>query len=562
MTGPALRLTVYLVVLCAVVASMIPAVRFNQVVSEIPFDVLVRVLQILAVVVLTHFPSILPVRNQVKYMGGAAKWFGRYPESPAPFLVWMAWVVGGAKTGQTGMMVLAGAVVALCLGVAYGAIRAVDMIAVRANTQVIANPALNLAPLRTLSARFIYFLRVLLVLGSGAAVVGSVALGSSAQAVLLLVISCAIGAATIGFFGVVQARAIARSGAHDAARQVRVAQQDHPAAVAVHYSQPAQSEHRTPKELSKTLREEGLLTALISRETSVHKTFKPVDADYLWPAPTITHLDAYALETLRAIFYTNDAIKNGHFTRFNQFIHVLVAESGSLGRAVALPRGLAIYDAVVAPDFLTAQRWRAVASPEIACRIMTVGKLNVNATLLPAIRRCSEDAVISVHVRSEDLEEATFGALMDGLLAVFADVVVLPEVSLMLSYTPDRPSRFLDLLVAEFTRQAAVINGTDPEVPKRIFLREGRAEAFHNAADVLIATGEANVSEMLETQKLVFWLGGGTPPAGVLVIGQDGPAFGTQLEEKIKTAVTHLSQHYDCYSDLVADIEAQRGQWT
>ncbi|MDB9944857.1 hypothetical protein OAD38_00510 [Ascidiaceihabitans sp.] len=507
--GPALRLTVYLVVLCAVVASMIPAVRFNQVVSEIPFDVLVWVLQILAVVVLTHFPSILPVRHQVKYMGGAAKWFGRYPESPAPFLVWMAWVVGGAMTGQTGMMVLAGAGVALSLGVAYGAIRAVDMIAVQANTQVIANPALNLAPLRTQSARFIYFLRVLLVLGSGAAVVGSVALGSSVQAVLLLAISCAIGAATIGFFGVVQERAIARSGAHDAARQVKVAQQVHPAAVAVHYSQPGKSKDLAPKNLSKNLRGEGLITALISRETSVHKRFQPVDADYFWPAPTIAHLDAYALETLRAIFYTNDAIKNGHFIRFSQFIHVLVTEFSRLERAAALPHGLAIYDAIVAPNFRTAQRWRAVASPEIACRIMTVGKLNVNATLLPAIRRCSDDVVISVHVRSEDLKEATFGALMDGLLAVFADVMVLPEVSLMLSYTSDRPSRLLDLLVAEFTRQAAVINGTDPKVPKRIFLREGRAEAFHNAADVLIATGEVNVSEMLETQKLVFWLGGG-----------------------------------------------------
>ena len=559
-----IRVVGYILLLGCVVLSMIPVVRFNQAISGLRLELIIPVLQIFAVIALTHFPAILPVRKQTKYMGVAAKWFGRYPEIPTPFIIWAAWGVGGAKTGQTGMMVLVGAGVAVCLGLAYAAIRVVDALTARAKMQALANPTMNLAPLRTKGARSIYMLRVLLVVGSGIAVIASVALGASTQAVLLLCMSCAGGAVVIAFVVVIQSTWIAKLGAADAARQVKISQQVDPACVAVHYSQPAKSKHLAPKELCTMLRLEGLKTAVILRETNVQKAFEAAEADYVWPAPTIGHLDAYALDTIRAVFYTNDAIKNGHFTRFNQLTHVLVAKANGLATAATLPSGLAIYDAVVAPNLLTAEKWRVSANPEIAQRIVTVGKLSINAMLLPAIRRCPDNPIISVHIRPESLEKETFGILMDGLLAVFADVSASPALALTLSYTQEKPSRFLDLIVTEFTRQAAAVNNANPDEPKRIFIREGRPEPFHNAADVLIATNSDDVAQMVASQKIVLWLGQGTPPLDVPAIAKDRPPFSQQLEGMIESAVTpsfalpSVPQHYTSYCDLIEHLESAR----
>jgi hypothetical protein len=40
---------------------------------------------------------------------------------------------------------------------------------------------------------------------------------------------------------------------------------------------------------------------------------------------------------LRAVFYVNDAVKNGHFVRFNVFSHILLA-TGGLAAKDSLPR--------------------------------------------------------------------------------------------------------------------------------------------------------------------------------------------------------------------------------
>lgn len=555
MTRPVIYVVMYILLLGCVALSMIPIVQLNLVIPS---------LQIFTIVALTHFPAILPVKQQVKYMGMAAQWFGRYPEIPVPFLVWISWVIAGAKTGQTGMMVLVGACVALCLGVTYAAVRIVDVLTSRAEIQAAANPTTHLAPLRTNSARSIYMLRALLVVGSGIAVFASVALGAAPQTVLFLSVSCAAGAAVVTFVVAVQSREIAKSGAADATRQIKSAQKTGPVSVAIHYSQPAKSKHLTPKELCKTLHAEGLKTAIILRETDVQKTFGPSEADYVWPAPTIAHLDAYALDTIRAVFYTNDAIKNGHFTRFTQFSHVLVTRGGVLATAATLPSSLAIYDAIVAPDMLTAEQWRTNADPEIARRIMTVGKLDVDTKLFPAMRRCSNMPRISVHIRSESLEEATFGAFMNTLLAVFDDVSVSSGWELTLSYTQDKPSHLLDLLVAECTRQAARVNNAHPQEPDRICICEGRPETHHNAADVLIATSLVDVAHMLATQKPVLWLGEGTPPLDIPVIAKDQSSFSQQLEDMIKHAITpsfvmpSVPQHYASYNDLIDHLASAR----
>lgn len=477
-----MRIGLYLVVLCAVVGSMVPATWVNGALSVVPSDLRLPAVQMLLIVVLTHVPALLPVKAQAKYMGAAAKWFRGYPEIPVPVLVWIAWGLGGAQIGQTGTMVFVGAGVALCLGVAYAAVRVVDAVAAHATDQTIANPAINLAPLRSKGARIIYLLRVLLVLGSGGAVVATVALGAGATGVLLLAICCAAGAAALAGVGAVQMRELAKAGAADAPRQIVLMQQANPASVVMHYSQPAASKHLAAKALCKELRDEGLTTAALLREMKLLAAFGTDIADYLWPAPTIAHLDAYVLKTVRAVLYTNDAIKNGHFTRFNQLTHILVAKSGELAKADTLPGGLEIYDAVVAPDWVTAQRWRAQLPPEAAQRVVTVGRLTVNATLLSAIQRGPETAQVSVHVQSQSLEQETFGALTDGL---FADVAQVPEA-----------------------------------------------------------------------HKLIFWRGHGKPPADVSLIAQDGGEV-TAAPSFIQPATPH---HYTNYSDLIAHLEAARGQ--
>lgn len=477
-----MRMGLYLVALCAVMGSMVPAAWVNGVLSVVPSELRLPALQMLLIVVLAHGPALLPVKAQAKYMGAGAKWFRGYPEIPVPFLVWIAWALGGAQIGQTGTMVFVGAGVALCLGVAYAAVRVVDVVAAHAKDKTVANPAIDLSSLRSKAARIIYLLRVLLVLGSGGGVVATVVFGAGATGVLLLAICCAAGAAALGAFGAVQMMELAKTGAADAPRQIVLMQQANPASVVLHYSQPAASKHLAAKALCKELHNEGLTIAALLRELKLLKAFGADVADYLWPAPTIAHLDAYALETVRAVLYTNDAIKNGHFTRFNQLTHILVAKSGGLANADTLPAGLEIYDAVVAPDWVTAQRWRAQLPPEAAQRVVTVGRLTVNATLLSAIQRGPDAAHVSVHVQSQSVEKETFGALTDGL---FADVAQVPEA-----------------------------------------------------------------------HKLVFWRGHGKPPADVSFIAQNG-GEAAATPDFIQPATPH---HYTSYSDLIAHLEATRGR--
>lgn len=550
-----MRVMVYILLLACIVLSMIPVAQLSLVIPA---------LQVFALVALTNFPAVLPVRRQAKYMGVTATWFGRYPEIPIPFLIWATWGVGGVKNGQAGVMVLVGVSVALCLGVAYTAVRVVDALTERAKAAAIANPSMNLTPIRDNGARFIYLLRVTLVVGSGVAIFSSGALGATTSTVLFLCVSCAGGAAVVAFVVALQLKEIAKSGAADARRQVEISQQVDPASVVVHYSQPLSSKHLAPKKLCKTLRSEGLKTALILREADVQQGFEPSVADYVWPAPAIAHLDAYALDTISAVFYTNDAIKNGHFTRFNQFIHVLVSEKGRLATSATLPPSLAIYDAVVAPNHSIAEKWRTSASPEMAQRVVTVEALSVNATLSPAIRRCPDKPSISVHIRSESLEKETFGLFMDDLLAVFKNIPVSSALNLTLSYTLDQPSYLLDLLVMECTRQAAIINRVKPDEQKRIFICKGKPESFHNAADVLIATCLTEVTQLLATQKLVLWLGQGASPPDVPMIAKDRSLFSQQLETLIQHVVTpsfvlpSIPQHYSSYHELVEHLALAR----
>ena len=87
--------------------------------------------------------------------------------------------------------------------------------------------------------------------------------------------------------------------------------------------------------------------------------------------PYLAGVSAVAQPDVRAVFYTHDGMKNGHFTRFTQFSHVLDAKTGALSRTDSLPQSVSMYDYVIAPSPSVAMAWRAANSTTDRGRILT-----------------------------------------------------------------------------------------------------------------------------------------------------------------------------------------------
>ena len=325
-------------------------------------------------IVLAHGPALLPVAAVEKVLGKAPA-----PLRPLDVLLTLvvvfSWLMVEIVEGPGWHHPLTMLLVPLGLMMGFAAVRVHNRLATEIEWHAAPNPVSGIGHLRKITARGAYILRALAVLAS------------LITALLVLLAAKDPGSAWGGGAAAlsgVAALVLVGSSAHAMRRQALGAQQmagvalshmeqatEGPAEVILYCSARPPAEHVRIKYLTSCMVAEGLRCAIVAREWQSVKLLKTFGATYLWPVPYLAGISAVARPDVRAVFYTHDGLKNGHFIRFNQFVHGLDAKTGTMSRADALPQSANIYDYVIAPSPTVAAVWRAADTTADPGRILT-----------------------------------------------------------------------------------------------------------------------------------------------------------------------------------------------
>ncbi|PID36131.1 MAG: hypothetical protein CR993_06320 [Rhodobacterales bacterium] len=324
-------------------------------------------------VLLAYGPAFITLAQQRRYIG-ELPFLPQYPEVLGIGLLAYGWVVVGAVSGRWLDSIGAGLLSVTGVALGYVAVRAVSEAGRRAILSAKPNAKPGLKPIMDPGLRQCYLLRVAAALLSLVASF-TVLKGGGAEALWFAVcasvagLSAAVLAAALGLALYHQSRRGKQTAAGVIASEELARG---PAEVALYCSDSAKAKHLAIKRIASSLAAERVRTAIIARESHALPLLNKFSADYVWFAPYMGALDALARPGLKVVFYTHDGIKNGHFVRYNQYVHILDATTGSLSRADTPPKALTMYDFVIAPDQDTAQRWRSHADPRQAEMIVVI----------------------------------------------------------------------------------------------------------------------------------------------------------------------------------------------
>ncbi|MBT5296181.1 MAG: hypothetical protein HOL32_11580 [Octadecabacter sp.] len=325
-------------------------------------------------VLLAHLPTFLPVAMVEEFFGKAPA-----PLQPLDVLLTLvvvfSWLMVEVVDGPGWSNPLTVLLVPLGLAMGFGAVRVNSRLAAEIARHAAPNPVSDIQQLRQVTARAAYILRALAaaaslitalwVLGAGTDVAS--AWGGAGAAL------CGAAALVVVGVGVNAMRQQARGAGQMAG--VALSHMEHitqgPAEVILYCSNKPTAKHDRINKLAAGMVAEGLRCAIVAREWQSLKLLKSFGATYLWPVPFLAGISAVARPDVRAVFYTHDGVKNGHFTRFNQFRHILEAKTGALARAESLPQSVSMYDYVIAPSPSVAAAWRAADSAADPGRILT-----------------------------------------------------------------------------------------------------------------------------------------------------------------------------------------------
>lgn len=523
---------------------------------------------------LAHGPAFLTVAQQNNLLGKPTGVIGRYPEALVPVLVLASWMMAGLA-GQMGVGVFAGGVIAaIALVVCYAAVRLV--VATSAKTAGLSShvPGFSSAPLGRVGAQGIYAMRILAAAASLYALV--VAVRTDAVPVWLVLALLVIGgaAALLGWFAITAEREVARRAASTATQALSGLLRAEPSEVAVYYSGPATSKHTAPVKLAGQLAEEGMPPVIIAREGGARKALVKAPHRHLWVLGTIDTLDAAAYRPLRVVFYVNDAAKNGHFIRFNEFAHVLVA-TGSIAAGPSLPRSCAMYDMIVAPSAAKADLWRTAAGPELVQRIVTLGPQKASSdgykmaqTYPPAC------PVLSLYLGAPPLagETPDLAPFLEMVPRLIAAANARASARLEIWFpapaqgTSDPMLRLLHRDVEMAIEASLEYDEEGNALTPLVSQHTGTPQAAANAADFPVLIGQSDLEALRGTGKPLLWFDPAEAPEGVQRLGESAEDYAAALQALwSKPAVVKPSDeaspqdlHFTSYADLIAAVAAQK----
>jgi hypothetical protein len=474
------------------------------------------------IVILAHFPAFLPVAAQTKFMGARGKAAGPYPELPVPILIFLSWILAGTVMGDVPWRsALTGLAVAAAVAFCYGAVRVVAFVSAKMASIAGHIPDFSTSTLSDIGRRNIYLVRLeIAVLSCLFALAG---LFHFAENVIWLIpimagaipIATLIALSTIG-----REETLSRTAAAMAFPSLASKFITRPADAAIYYSGHNSTSHAAALTLADQLAAARIPFAIIAREVASSAALAAAATPHIYAVPAVAMLDAFAQPCFRAVLYVNDSEKNSQFCRFNQYVHILIADE-TIAPQHRLSGNLAIYDAIVAPDDATYAGWRSTAPADIRERIVRIGApRKANAALFPADKRAITptraqlNLILRLHAQTKTtMTDAMFAAAIRKLAAT---ILALPGENaprLNINF-PNKNSLSADpLLGALHAHIERMISGaaakrdagtkTDPAV------RISMADTINatNQADVIIESAPEHLFDLRGTGKPIFWLG-------------------------------------------------------
>lgn len=521
---------------------------------------------VMLLAVFSHAPALIPVAKQNAMFGKPAGMPGRYPEAIVPVMVLVSWITISLLRDWQFVPVASGVVTAVALGVCYGAVRVVVAFSVKSARLSTHVPDFSTKALRDVSTRGIYLMRVLLAAASLWGLLVYLSTGHTAIWLPIVSVATVCVVALLALFSIRIERTLSRHAAGTASQALAARLFSAPSDVALYYSGAASSKHTAPAKLATRLAGEGILPVIIMREDDGSEVLAKAPHRHLWLCPTIDTLDAAAQPGLRAVFYVNDAVKNGHFVRFNDFSHILVA-TGGLAARDSLPQSLAMYDAIIAPDTAKAELWRAAASPDLARRIVTVGETNGTHSEYHAVETYPGACpVLSLHVGDwgckPNADETELQELRTMLLHLVQTVVASGLARLEIWFP--LPANGADSAVsrslyrdAELAVRSSLTYDEEGVVePCLVTLKTGTPAAAANAADFPIATSASDLSALRGTGKTLLWFDRAPAPDGIRTIEKTAGNFSAALQAAWQEWLSGAEPEEDAnYSDLRALVE-------
>ncbi len=512
-------------------------------------------------VLLVHLPALLPVsRLRAIQKAGPLPWLR--VELLLPILICSAWVLIGGVIGQIGVVVVVGVVITAAVGIGYGAVWGIGLWSRQQILRAAPHPDPKILPLAQTVMRYIYWLRVFMVALSGTA--ASQALFPEAGISPWLTSTIAVGgvaALTLAWAGAMAMRQQAR-GALRCAGGALTAQ----GAAGLHtevllYCSGGPTEkHRQIACMTQALRSEGLACAIVARETATVPMLKDFGANHVWPVPYIAGLDALARPQLRAVFYSHDGVKNGHFTRFSQFAHILDATTGVLAKAETLSPALSMYDHIIAPSPEVAHRWRAALPMLDAQRVITLDLTPL--TSLPRAATVSATSNVALCLPAPRRAQAPVAP--EVMLGVAALVNQFKRAGAMRLASTEPNSMYGQLSAPDFTdvarfclsvpdggavplspwHDALLALGEADNIPLIEARRESPAMTW-NRADIVIATTRDQVIALRATGKPLLWLGAGPAPEGVTPFDPEATTPLHEMAQRMDSDPLHFTSYHD-----------------
>jgi hypothetical protein len=523
--------------------------------------------------IFAHIPAVLTVALQNALLGKPSGMVGRYPEIIVPLLVLITWAMAAVSSQVPTTVLVAGVVSATALGACYAAVRIV--VAVSGRTKHLSShvPDFSTSRMQAQSARSIYGLRVVMALVSFYALITLLHTAANVAWIMFVAVLVISAVAALGWLAIKAEQSVARRTAKTATQALSARLRVEPAEVALYYSGAAKAKHASPVKLAQELAKENMPPVIIAREEGAIKTLVKAPHRHLWLSPTINTLDAMAQPALRVIFYVNDAAKNGHFIRFNEFAHVMQA-TGPFANMQKLPRNCRMYDMIIAPDTARADLWRSAADPDMASRIVTLNPIEEYEKAHSYPSACP---VMTLHLGTpssatcaETPDLSPFLEMLPRLIALVKDCAI----ARLEIWLPDPAQGTSDPMLRLLHREVEVaIEGIlDYDEENDVFtspvsLHTGTPNEAANAADFPIVTAQSNLNAMRRTAKPLLWFDPAPAPEDVQPLGITAEDYTAALDAiwTAPTAPSHsrdetsaTNRHFTSYAALIAAVTAQK----
>jgi hypothetical protein len=326
-------------------------------------------LPILALVLLSHVPVLLPVVMHGKLIATKHKVINQFPEILVPPFVAIGWALTGAAFGLSFASLVLTAACLTALSISYIAVRICDRREALLRSANCQSSALPNTGTTDITKRHIYFIRCAIGACSLATLISHAA-GVTLPLELALVPSllCA-GVLLLLFLTWEQAQQQHKEFAEAIPQLLSRQLQAAPASLAVYHTGTSKQDTDATKALCTQLDDASQPYVLIVREEFALAELSKLGAAHIWHAEKLSALADCAQPQLSTIVYAQDNPKNSHFTRYTQFEHILVAGFTRLANAQALPQTTGLYTKILASSSEQAAQWRTNSDADLAARI-------------------------------------------------------------------------------------------------------------------------------------------------------------------------------------------------